>query len=206
MYDGRVSGEDQASYLRAVRAAREGDPAAFNAVVLATQRHVYNLCRRTLGNAEDAADATQEAYLRAHRSVSSFRGHEAEFKPWLLRIAVNACYDQLRQRRRRPTEPLDGGGDDGAFDPPSPDLAPDDLAELSETRRAVEDGIAHLPLEHRLVVILCDVQGHSYVEAAAVLDVELGTVKSRLSRARAALRDYLRARGELPARTRRLNE
>src|ERR687888_1501085 len=90
-----------------VRAAQQGEMLAFNRLVHHYQRQVYNVCFRTLGNAEDAADATQEAFLGAYRGIGSFRGTPEGFRPWLLRIAVNACYDQLRRRKRRPAESLD---------------------------------------------------------------------------------------------------
>src|SRR5205085_7609916 len=91
----------------ALTAAQRGDIAAFNTLVQAFQRQVFNVCYRTLGNAEDAADATQDALLSAFRGLKSFNGPGAGLKAWLLRIAVNTCYDQLRRRQRRPTDSLD---------------------------------------------------------------------------------------------------
>ena len=157
---------------------------------------------RTLGQADEAADATQEAFFSAFRSIREFRGES--FKSWLLRIVVNACYDQLRRRRRHPTDSLDsleeGTPANGPLDPgPGPELA----ALRAETRAVIERGLASLPTDQRLAVVLCDVQGLSYEEAALTLQVAVGTVKSRLSRARARLREYLTERGELPAAGRR---
>ncbi len=201
-------GESQAASLRA---AQRGDVAAFNRLILAYQRQVYNLCFRMLGNREDAADATQEAFLHAYRALERFRGSPEGFVGWLFRIAANGCYDVLRKRGRSPTDSLDEPVD------PSGELArwetvadaspgPDARVMSAETAARIQDGLDHLPAEQRLSVVLCDVQGLSYEEAASVMQVELGTVKSRLSRARAQLRTFLEARGELPGTRRRLDE
>jgi RNA polymerase sigma factor (sigma-70 family) len=191
-------------------AAQRGDVVSFNALIEAYQRQVYNICYRTLGNAEDAADATQDAMLSAFRGIRSFNGSLAGLKSWLLRIAVNACYDQLRRRQRRPAESLD------ALSAPDADSPADRLADLepkpeqqalgAETARHIQQAIDRLPSEQRLTVVLCDVQGLSYEEAAQAMSCELGTVKSRLSRARAQLRVLLIEKGELPARPARLQE
>jgi RNA polymerase sigma-70 factor (ECF subfamily) len=192
----------------AVDAARGGDVAAFNSLVEAHQRQVYNLCLRTLGNAEDAADATQEAFFRAYRAIATFRAPPDRFRAWLLRIAVNACYDALRRHKRQPTQSLDALAeppDTATTEPtpvPDPAPGPEQQTLTAETRRALEQSIAKLSPDHRLTVVLCDVQGLSYDDAAQAMGVEIGTVKSRLSRARAILRDALVARGEL-ARLRR---
>lgn len=153
---------------------------------------------RTLGEAEEAADATQEAFLSAFRAMRGFRG--GSFKSWLLRIVVNACYDQLRRRQRHPSESLEALAESGATAVDPPDSAPGpELAALSGERAAViQRALGGLAVDQRLVVALCDVQGLSYEEAAVALEVAVGTVKSRLSRARANLRDELAASGELP--------
>ena len=197
-----------------IRAARTGGIEAFNRLVEQHQRHVYNVCYRTLGNAEDAADATQEAFLGAYRGIGSFRGAPDGFRPWLLRIAVNACYDQLRRRKRRPAESLetfstgrdldDEAGPADRLADPAP--GPEHVALSSERARGIEAALARLSPDQRLTVVLCDVQGLSYEEAAHAMSVELGTVKSRLSRARAQLRDVLEAAGELPSAARRLEQ
>jgi RNA polymerase sigma-70 factor (ECF subfamily) len=197
----------------ALRAAQRGDVAAFNVLVLAYQRQVFNVCYRTLGNSDDAADATQDALLSAFRGLKTFNGPGAGLRAWLLRIAINTCYDHLRRRQRRPADSLDAmqGADldhetsvaDHLADP-SP--GPDERSMGAETARNIQDAIDHLPPEQRLTVILCDVQGLSYDEAAQVMSVELGTIKSRLSRARAHLRDVLTQKGELPARSERLEQ
>jgi RNA polymerase sigma factor (sigma-70 family) len=197
-----------------IRAAQRGGIEAFNHLVDQHQRQVYNVCYRTLGNAEDAADATQEAFLGAYRGIGSFRGAAEGFRPWLLRIAVNACYDQLRRRKRRPAESLEGFSANRDADEeagpadrvPDPARGPEQEALSSETARGIEAALAHLSSDQRLTVVLCDVQGLSYEEAAQIMSVELGTVKSRLSRARAQLRDLLLKAGELPTAARRLEQ
>lgn len=181
-----------------VEAARRGDLAAFNQLVLAYQSLVYNVAYRTLGNADDAADVTQEAFFSAYRSIGEFRG--GAFRSWLLRIVVNACYDLLRRRRRRPADSLEALADeeDGPVAVPDSAPGPERLALDAETAAAIQQGLLLLPEEQRLVVVLCDVQGLSYEEAAEATGAAIGTIKSRLSRGRARLRDYLVARGELP--------
>src|SRR5215813_7255182 len=102
---------DAAAFEHPFSAAQQGDVAEFNQLVHIYQRQVYNVCFRTLGHAEDAADATQDAFLGAFRGLRTFRGPATGFRPWLLRVAVNACYDQLRRRQRRPADSLDALGD-----------------------------------------------------------------------------------------------
>jgi len=186
-----------------VSAACGGDVHAFNALVEHYQTLVYNLAYRTLSDPDDAADATQEAFFSAYRSIGSFRG--GSFKSWLLRIAVNACYDLLRKRQRRPTDSLDAllaqpGGEPAL---PDPAAGPEPIALTAETAAVIQAGLARLPPDMRLAVVLCDVQSSSYEEAAQALDVPIGTVKSRLSRGRAQLREYLQRQGELPGRAQR---
>jgi RNA polymerase sigma factor (sigma-70 family) len=157
---------------------------AFNELVLRHQAVVYNVCLRMLGDPQQAEDATQETFFAAYRSIKSFRG--GVFRGWLLRIAANQCYDALRQRRRRPIEPL---SDEPLVVDPGP--KPDDLAVGTETVAALEAAISRLSPEQRLCVLLIDVQGLDYDEAAEAMSLNLGTVKSRLSRARAQLRELL---------------
>jgi RNA polymerase sigma-70 factor (ECF subfamily) len=186
--------------------ARNGDTDAFNRLVLDNERPVYSLAYRLLGNSEDAADATQEAFVNAYRAIKGFRGDA--IRPWLFRIAVRCCYDQLRRRRRRREESLEGDDDeDPSFDPPADiKLGPEPSAMRAETAAVIENALQQLPIDQRTIVSLCDVEGMSYEEAAEITNAELGTVKSRLSRARARLRDLLRARGELPGASERLAE
>ncbi|HLZ29549.1 MAG TPA: sigma-70 family RNA polymerase sigma factor [Chloroflexota bacterium] len=197
----------------ALRAAQGGDVAAFNTLVLVYQRQMFNVCYRTLGSTDDAADATQDALLSAFRGLKSFQGAAGGLRGWLLRIAVNTCYDQLRRRQRRPVDSLDAPSQADPDQPsslgdhlPDPGLGPEQRSLTAETARHIQAALDQLPPDQRLTVVLCDVQGLSYDEAAQAMAVELGTVKSRLSRARAQLRELLIAKGELPTASQRLQE
>ncbi|HZY42931.1 MAG TPA: sigma-70 family RNA polymerase sigma factor [Anaerolineae bacterium] len=182
-----------------IQAARRGDLDAFNTLVLAYQHQVYNLAYRIMGEEAAASDAAQEAFISAYKNLKSFRG--GSFKSWLLRIVTNACYDDLRRRKRRPATSLDEltDGEDGetGFDLPSADDGPETIAQRHELVGLIQRGITTLPDDQRIVLVLSDVQGLSYEEIAAMTNSNLGTVKSRLSRARARLRNYLQGRGEL---------
>jgi RNA polymerase sigma factor (sigma-70 family) len=190
-----------------VERSQSGDLDAFNALVLAYQGQVYNLCLRMLGSSQAAEDAAQEVFIAAYRAVPRFRG--GRFRAWLLRIAANACYDELRRRRSRPQVPLEAPADE---ERPSAELQASDepleqRAERLELARCLQEGLASLPPDQRLAVILRDVQGLAYEEVAGATGASLGTVKSRISRGRAALRDFLLARGELmPSRFRPSSE
>lgn len=186
-----------------IGAARKGDLRAFNQLVLLYQSMVYNLAYRILSDQDAAADATQDAFLSAFKAIRKFRG--GSFKAWLLRIVTNACYDQLRVKQRRPTSSLDDlpVEADHTYYLHDPAEQPDDFVQRQELNRLIQAGIATLPIEQRAVLVLSDVQGLSYQEIAETLGLSLGTVKSRLSRGRARLRDCLWERGELlPARYR----
>ncbi|KPL22850.1 MAG: RNA polymerase subunit sigma-24 [Anaerolineae bacterium SM23_84] len=180
-----------------VAAARRGDTQAFNKLILTYQTLAYNVAYRTLHDPEAAADATQQAFISAFRALPKFRG--GSFKAWLLRIVTNACYDQLRRAKRRPASSLD----DMLVDPDHSALltdeteSPEERAERQDLGYAIQRGLDELPPDQRLTVVLSDIQGFSYQEIAEVTSVSLGTVKSRLSRGRARLRDYLQRQEEL---------
>jgi len=187
-----------------VAAARRGDTQAFNQLILTYQTLVYNVAYRMLHDRDVAADATQEAFVSAFRAIQGFRG--GSFKAWLLRIATNACYDQLRIVQRRPTSSLD----DLLVDPDHSAMlidyteSPEDYAVRRDLGRAIQNGLDRLPPDQRATVILSDIQGLSYEEIAQATGVSLGTVKSRLSRGRARLRDCLRQEQELSPKPYRL--
>lgn len=188
---------------RLISAAQAGDLEAFNQIVRLYETRVYNLCYRMLGDADAAADATQDAFIAAFRNVRSFRG--GVFKAWLLRIATNACYDALRARKRRPAVSLDSADnedDNTRTETPDPGESLDEMVVRQELSAAIQQGLAELPEDQRIVIILSDIQGLAYEEIAQITGVQLGTVKSRLSRARAKLRDILRAGELLPAKFR----
>jgi len=176
-----------------IHAARQGGVEAFNALVLIYQTGIYNLAYRIIGDPAAAADATQEAFISAYRNLAQFR--DGSFRAWLSRIATNACYDELRRRQRRPTVSLD----DPALEIHWASTAetPEGAAQRAELNRAIQDCLSGLPEDQRTVVILCDVQGFDYQEIATITGQALGTVKSRLSRARGRLRDCLSAVREL---------
>ena len=178
-----------------VRAAAGGDEEASARLVALHEKKVYNLALRMCGNPEDAWDTAQEAFLSAWRGLPSFRG-EAGFSTWLYRLTSNAAIDLLRRtKRQRGESSLDDEalGIDAVDRTPSPQ----ERAEESELRGAVTAGLARLSDSHRQALVLREVQELSYEEIAQVLEVDLGTVKSRISRARSALRKILQESGNL---------
>ena len=177
--------------------AQNGDLPAFNQLVLKYQTLAYNVAYRLLGDSELAADATQDAFIKAYKGLSSFKG--GAFKPWLLRIVTNTCYDYLRAAKRKPTNSLDDELAKGGHNPRFRDRSegPGRYVERKELNQIIQWSINQLNENHRAVIVLIDVQGLSYEEAAAVLGVSLGTIKSRLSRARTRLRDILQEHQEL---------
>ncbi len=183
---------------RLVQQARRGDTQAFNGLVLAYQSLAYNVAYRIVGDPEAAADATQEAFLSAYRALPDFRG--GSFKAWLLRIVTNACYDQLRAKQRRPSTSLEDLLAEPEQEPSffrDENESPEEFTMRQELGRVIQQGILTLPVDQRATLVLADIQGLSYEEIAEATQVSLGTVKSRLSRARARLRDYLLAQEEL---------
>jgi len=180
-----------------IAAARKGDVRAFNQLVVLYQGLAYNVAYRILNDPDAAADATQDAFLSAFKAMGKFRG--GSFKSWVLRIVTNACYDQLRVKQRRPTSSLDNlpvEADHTYYLEDTSEL-PDEFVERQELNHLIQAGINQLPAEQRMVLVLSDVQGLSYQEVAEVLDLSLGTVKSRLSRGRAKVRGFLLDRREL---------
>lgn len=159
-------------------AHRGGDAEAFGELVRRHADVLWSVAVRVLGRPEDAADAVQEALLSAHRGAATFRG-EAAVRTWLQRIVVNACLDRLRRERVRPVVVPWPRSD-------VPSGRPDTATELA-TRLAVQEALAELPADQRVAVVLVDVQGCSVAEAAAILEVPAGTVKSRCARGRARL-------------------
>jgi len=182
-----------------IQSARKGDLNAFNTLVLAYQHQVYNLAYRIMGEQAAAEDATQDTFISAYKNLKSFRG--GSFKSWLLRIVTNACYDDLRRRKRRPATSLDEmlGDQEGdmEFDVPSADDGPETVMQRREMIDLIQTGITTLPDDQRVTLVLSDVQAMSYEEIAEMTHTNVGTVKSRLSRGRARLREYLQAHGEL---------
>jgi RNA polymerase sigma-70 factor (ECF subfamily) len=187
---------------RLVRRFQEGSADAFEVLVQRHGTRVYNLCFRILGDPEEAADASQDTFLAALRKLNTFRGDSA-FTTWLHRVAVNACYDSLRRKRRRPLIQIVRDEDDERPEPslPSPDHADQVVFSVDVGRALME-----VPEEFRVVLVLADVQDLPYDEIARVLEIPVGTVKSRVFRGRAALGRALGvARGE-PSRASQASE
>ena len=179
-----------------IKGAQSGDLDSFNRLVLNYQGLAYNVALRIMGDEAAAADATQEAFISAHRGLKRYRG--GSFRAWLLRIVTNACYDELRRRKRRPAVSLDELTEqESALPAASPEEGPEAAAQRVELIRAIEDCILGLAPEFRAVAVLVDVQGFDYQEVAETIGKPLGTVKSRLARARAKLRECLKEYGEL---------
>jgi RNA polymerase sigma factor (sigma-70 family) len=175
--------------------AAQGDLSAFNQLVLAYQDQVYNQAYWMLGQEDAAEDATQEAFLQAFRHLRTFHG--GSFRAWLLKIAVNQCLDQLRLRKARPACSLEIYNEyDEEIESSSwlvdPNDGPDRIVERDLTSDRIADCIQHLSPEYRSVLIMVDLQELDYQEAAKILGIPLGTVKSRLARARLQMRGLLR--------------
>jgi RNA polymerase sigma-70 factor, ECF subfamily len=183
---------------RWIRAAQRGDVSAFNQLVERYQTLAFNVAYRTIGNPEDAADATQEAFFSAFRALADFRG--GSFKSWLLRIVVNACYDTRRRAQRRPSTSMEALVEEYEEAPWSDPLAedPEGTTLSHEALDTIAGALQQLPDEQRMAIVLVDVQGLSYEEAADVLNCAIGTIRSRLARGRARVRDLLVASGNFP--------
>ena len=193
--------------LALITSAQRGDLDAFNTLVLGYQDMLFNTALRILGDDELAADATQDAFVSAFRGLNTYRG--GSFKAWLLRTVTNACYDELRRRKRRPTVQLEPDSADGEeMDSPrwlaDPGLTPEQSAEAVELEHAIQHCLDNLPVEFRTVVVMADLQGLDYSDVAVAVRAPLGTIKSRLARARLRLRECLQGFAELLPSTFRL--
>jgi len=183
-----------------IQDAQKGDLDSFNRLVLEYQDMVFNTAYRIMGEKESAADASQDAFISAFTHINSFRG--GSFKSWLLRTVTNACYDILRKRKRRPTVPLEPISVDGEeIESPSwiadPDFSPEEKSESVELEHAIQHCLENLPVDYRTVIILADIQELEYKEVATATKKPLGTVKSRLARARLRMRECLQDFWEL---------
>jgi len=176
---------------RLIFAAARGDLDSFNQLVTRHERSVLNLCWRMLGTLPEAEDASQDTFIKAWTNAKSFKG--GAVRPWLLRIATNTCYDVLRSKGRKPTGSLDAleFETEPGWSTQSDPVDPVRFAETGDLSRMLETALAQIPDEQRLAVTFCDIQGLQLAEAAEVMEVSLGTVKSRLFRGRAKLRDLL---------------
>ncbi len=176
-----------------IRAAQKGDEMAFSQLIGHYYTAAHRLAQHIMSTEEAASDAVQDALIKVHRALPRFQ--DGNFRSWLLRIVTNTCYDHLRSQKRRPAlsldEMTDANGPDLPFMRTGDNHNPEQVASHRENMEFLISTIEDLPDYHRDVVLLIDVHGYDYSEAAEILDLPLGTVKSRLSRARSALRDQL---------------
>jgi RNA polymerase sigma-70 factor (ECF subfamily) len=191
---------DKTQEQRLVDAARRGDEAAFESLVRLYEKRVFALAVRMCGNSEDAAEAAQEAFLAAWQGLRFFRG-DSSFSTWLYRLTSNACVDLLRREGRHRSVAGPSLDDDGELNRDVPDTAPSpqEEAERRELRAQIEEGLRALSPEHRQVLILREMHQLSYDEIADTLDLDVGTVKSRISRGRKQLRNFLLRSGNFLA-------
>jgi RNA polymerase sigma-70 factor (ECF subfamily) len=179
-----------------IQAAQHGDLNAFNSLILQYQDFLFRVALRLMQDEDQACDAIQEACILAFRKIDSFRG--GSFHNWLARIVVNVCYDELRLRKRRPVQSLDSTGpaDDDSLSPywlADYSTNPEMNFEANEFGQAIKNCLELLSPRHRMVLVLIDMEEMSYEEAAGVLAIPVGTVKSRLARARIQMRNILQA-------------
>lgn len=189
---------EQPSDATLIAQAKRGSLDAFNGLVLRYQDYIYTVTYRIMSSQEAANDATQETFLAAYTKLAQFSG--GNFKAWLARIATNTCYDIIRKQNRRPADYLEELPGSEFYDEPpvaSTTPAPEDEAVRSELNQALQSCISGLNDDQRSALVFIDVQGMSYQEVADMLQASLGTIKSRLSRARRAMRDCLQGFGEL---------
>jgi len=193
--------------LDTIQKAQNGDLAAFNRLVMAYQGTAYNVAYRVVGNGEAAADACQDAFIKAYKAIRQYQG--GSFKSWLLRIVTNTCYDHIRYKSRRPAtslEDLTENPDDHSAMLVSDAEPPEAHVLRGELNDIIQVGVNQLPEDQRVILVLSDMQGFSYQEIAEIIDQPLGTVKSRLSRGRRRLRDFLLTQQELLPGQYRLND
>ncbi|MBK6432984.1 MAG: sigma-70 family RNA polymerase sigma factor [Anaerolineae bacterium] len=190
-----------------IAAAVRGELRAFNQLLQHHQALAYNVAYRMLDDTDAAADAVQEAAIKAFRGLKTYRG--GSFKAWFLRIVTNNCYDWLRARGRHGVSSLDDLAEDPDYAEAlvHPGEGPEARALREELSAFISRSVNSLPPDQRLTLVLADIEGVPYQEVADICNVPLGTVKSRLSRARARLRDLLMQRAELlPQRYRLEND
>lgn len=193
--DGEAEAPGQAVDAALVEEALRGRLDAFNQLVIRHQDHLFALVYRLVPDPDQAADAVQEAFFSAYRSMASFRG--GSVRSWLGRIAVNAALDMQRARRRRPAQPYPEFEDDSWQPPAEPDAEPESRTLAVERSRVLARALDELPFEQRNCIVLFDVDGYDYEEIAGIMRVSVGTVKSRIHRGRLALRRALSSNREL---------
>lgn len=183
-----------------ITAAKQGDLDAYNQIVLIHQEAVYNLAYSILRDHQSAEDCTQDAFLRAYLHLRDYRG--PSFRAWILRIVRNACYDELRRRKRHPIFPLFSQNHDGEDENQldmlaDPGISVEETVERNELRSAIQQHLDALPENYRSALVLVDILELNYAEASTVLNIPLGTVKSRLARGRRLMSRALRANQDM---------
>ncbi len=180
--------------------SKAGDIDAFEQLVSKYQKKVYNIALRTIENHADASDLAQEVFIRVYKSIGNFK-EQSSFSTWIYKITTNVCLDEIRKRKNKRVVSLDEEVrfDDGEAKRQyeSDDPQPDETAEKNELKRIVKEAIGKLSEEHRMAIVLRDLQGFSYEEMAKILNCPEGTVKSRINRARFALKNILTLNKEL---------
>lgn len=188
-----LSPEDE----QAISLALDGDLDAYNELVVKYQRMAFSVAYRMLQREDEAEDAVQDSFIKAYRALETFRG--GQFKSWLMRIVVNTCYDVLRSEKRYVSQSIE---EEPVGDTPATPLvdkseSPHEYVERMELGAHIELGMQSLPTDQRLVLMLCDIHGYAYDEIAEITGQPMGTVKSRINRARAKLREFLLQQPEL---------
>ena len=195
--------EEEDQIIKLVNKSIKGDNDAFGELIRRYENFVYNIVYHAIGNRDDAFDVSQEVFIKAFRALKNFRG-DCKFSTWMYKIAVNASKDYIREKSKRNTVSLSDWTDDDSGDeatvsikPPeivedSIDARPEDAYERNERRELVREAIASLSEDHKSIIILRDIEGYSYEDIAEMLNLEIGTVKSRLNRARNGIREYLK--------------
>ncbi len=178
-----------------VARAKRGDAAAFEALVSPYERMMYLTCMKLMGNEQDARDCAQEAMIRAYRAMGTYR-NEAKLETWLYRIAYNICLDALRRKKRRQAESLEALSENG-FMPEDKGQTPYSVLEQKERMAALKKGLNMLPEDMRTVLLLSQVEDMSYDKISEITDTPVGTVKSRINRARTKLKEILLEHAEL---------
>jgi RNA polymerase sigma-70 factor (ECF subfamily) len=195
-----------------IQSAKQGELESFNRLVLEYQDTAFNLAYRMLDDPAQAEDAVQTAFISAYRSLSSYRG--GSFRAWVLRMVTNACYDELRRRHRHPTQSLEPVDEESQEEIESPawmvdpgQISPEEELTRRELQRAIQECLQHLPEDFRAVIVLVDVEGLDYQDASRAAGKPLGTIKSRVARARMRMRNCLQNFKELfPAEYRQTGE
>ncbi|NLM44449.1 MAG: sigma-70 family RNA polymerase sigma factor [Clostridiales bacterium] len=190
--------EEQEKLL--VYRSKKGDIDAFEELIYNYEKKAYNIAYRIMGNEEDAKDMAQEAFIKIYKSIGNFRG-DSTFSTWLYRIVTNVCLDELRKRKKNNTVPLEMSIESekgtAIVELSAEKETPEDIYEQVEKKQLIQSAISSLSEDYKTVIILRDVQGFSYEEIATMLNCSLGTIKSRINRARNLLKDKLRHQLEL---------